>query len=198
MVGALLALGGCGGGNRSTRTQSRPNAGSASVKPAAGLTRFSDPGLLSISYPSRWSRLPSGDPQVPLLVSSPDHAEALLLRVTRIGLAVRTVTLRELPKLRPLTDHIIGADPNAHLVQPVREAVLGGLPGFLYVYTATGKLRGPGIGHVHYFFFRGQTLIQLVFQAAQSSRLQAAAHDFERIEATFKATPVPVAAPRKR
>jgi hypothetical protein len=155
---------------------------------AAGLTRFHDGTLgFSITYPSSWRRLSSGDPQVPLLASSPGGAEALLVRTTHLGLTVGAVTMGELPKLLPLTNRLVHADPGVHLLLPAAEVRLGGLPGYAYVYTEAGSARGARIAHVHYFLFSGPALIALVFQVSNASRLTAVSPVIERIARTFTA-----------
>lgn len=151
----------------------------------SGLTRFSDPAAgFAISYPSDWASRATATAQLPLLVSSPGGAEALLVRVTDLGLTARHVTLRQLPDLLPLTNRLVNADPRAHLLQRPATVDLGGLPGYAYVYTEAAA-RGPRLAHVEYFLFSGPTMIALVFQVSRASRLTADGRALARIAATF-------------
>jgi len=181
---ALLLLG--TGGSKQPRhprpaIQHRPDR---TITP--GLTRFSDPTAgFSISYPSNWARLTTSSPQVPLLVSSPGGTEALLVRVTHLGLAVQHVTVKELPVLLPLTNRLVNADPRTHLLQRPMEVDLGGLPGYAYVYTEAVAHGGEPLAHVQYFLFSGPTMIALVFQITDAKRLTVDGAALARVADTF-------------
>lgn len=184
----LLATGGTrtgatAGRSHPARTIARP----ATTSIAAGRTTFTDSGArFAISYPAGWTRLVSSDPQVPLLVAAPGHTEALLIRVSHLGLAARRITQSQLPALRPLTNRLVHTNPRVRLLQPPAEVKLGGLAGWAYAYTTTSGAHGARIGHVHYFLFSGGTLIALVFQVGDAGRLSALAPALARIAGTFR------------
>jgi hypothetical protein len=179
-----------GGAHRQLRARARVDHAvltRRSEPTPTGLHTFRDPAVgFSISYPSSWRRLSSPDSQVPLLLSSPGGSEALLIRVTRLGLSVPTVTLRDLPTLLPLTNRLVDAGSHVHQLQPPAEVELGGLPGYGYAYTSAGSSRTSRLAHVQYFLFSGGTLISLVFQTRDPGRLTAAGRGFLRVAETFK------------
>jgi hypothetical protein len=146
------------------------------------------PPSFSISYPRGWTRLPSTDPQVALLATSPGRALALLVRVIPLGLSVTHVGLPQLPTLRPLTDRLVHADRGIELLQPPAEVDIHGLVGWAYVYTERDAVTRHRVAHVHYFIFRGPTLLALVFQVAEANRLRNLAPSLARIAATLRVT----------
>jgi hypothetical protein len=185
----LLATGGSGtGASRSGRSRAdRAIARPISTPIAAGMATFTDPAArFAISYPASWTRLVSTDRQIPLLVAAPGHSEAMLVRVTHLGLAAGPITQGQLPALRPLTNRLVDADARVRLLQPPAEVRLGGLPGWAYAYTAANGAHGTRIGHVHYFLFAGGTLIALVFQVGDAGHLGAVAPALARIAASFR------------
>ena len=177
-VAAVLALlAGAAVGRNLLSSSTNPESARADV------VRFKDDvAKVTLDYPASWTALPlpENDPEVALLVARSSSA-SLLMRVSAVGLA--PVTRKTLPIVRPLTDDLIAADPNAkQLVAPVA-VVLGDLPGWRYRYTYGNG--DSGGAHDHYFLFKGGRMIQLVFQAAPASNLPALASTFDRIAATF-------------
>jgi hypothetical protein len=154
---------------------------------ASAPVRFHADGF-SIAYPPTWTRVPSGDPQVALLVRAPGGGEALLVRMTQLALAVPRVRRAELPVLRALTDRLVHADPGVHLVQPPAEVLIDGVPGWAYAYTEAGPSGGTRLAHVHYFLFAGRTLVALVFQVSRPSRLRTVSPSLATIAASFRTT----------
>jgi hypothetical protein len=155
------------------------------AKPPAPVT-FTEPTAgISLRYPASWTRLRSRDPQVPLVVAlSP--ATSLSLRVSKSELT--DVTLQTLPVVRGFTDDLVGADKRAQQLSTPQELSLGGLPAVRYRYaypTQDGKTGA----HVHYFIFKRDLMIQLVFQEVPSVSLPSVEPTFNRIAATLTSRP---------
>jgi hypothetical protein len=148
--------------------------------------RFSDPSSgIALRYPASWTRLNSRDPQVALVVAlSP--ATSLSLRVSKSELT--DVTLQTLPVVRGFTDDLVGADKRATQLTAPQELSLGGLPAvrYRYTYPTTAGARGA---HVHYFLFKGDKMIQLVFQEVPDTALPSVEPTFNRIAATLTSRP---------
>ncbi len=135
----------------------------------------------SIAYPRSWSRVPSDDPQVELIVAE-GRAASMLVRVTPVGL---TVTRETLPIVRDLTDRLVRADGRVRLTNQPRPLVLAGLPGYRYDYTFDTATGEPG-AHVHYFLFKEGQMITMVFQTLPARRLEKYLPVFDRIVSTFE------------
>lgn len=150
---------------------------------SGGFVRFSDAEAgFSISYPRSWRRLPSGDSQVRLIVAAGGGA-SLLVRTAPLGLRVRPETLSSAKKV---TDRLVRSVRNVKLLRRAQQISLGGLPGYLYLYTFRDlgtKQRGA---HAHYFLFRGEMMFTLVFQALPSTTFGGLAPLFDRIGNTFR------------
>jgi hypothetical protein len=148
--------------------------------------RFSEPTAgISLRYPASWTRLRSRDAQVPL-VAALSPATSLSLRVTKSDLT--DVTLQTLPVVRGFTDELVAADKRAKQLSAPREMSLGGLPAVRYRYTYPTQ-NGTTGAHVHYFLFKGDKMIQLVFQEVPSSALASVEPTFNRIAATLTSRP---------
>ncbi len=152
----------------------------------ADVVVFKDPVVkVSIAYPGTWDRRSqrAGDPDLALLLSAYDSSAGLLMRVSSSGLDA-PVTEKTLPVVRKLTDGLVSADQRVKQLADPQPVVVGGLPGWRYRYTfAAGGSSGA---HDHYFLFKGERLIQLVFQALPAERLAALAPVFDRIAGTFR------------
>jgi hypothetical protein len=148
--------------------------------------RFSEPTAgISLSYPPGWTRLRSRDPQVPL-VAALSPATSLSLRVSKSDLT--DVTLQTLPVVRGFTDDLVGADKRAKQLSQPQDLSLAGLPAvrYRYVYpTADGKTGA----HIHYFIFKKDLMIQLVFQQVPAASLPSVEPTFNRIAATLTSRP---------
>jgi hypothetical protein len=132
---------------------------------------------ITLTYPATWARLRSRDPQV-LLVAALSPSTSLSLRASKSQL--KNVTARTLPVVKELTDDLIGADRRANLLTAAEPIEVGGLPGYRYRYTYTTKDGGTG-AHVHYFLFKHDLLLQLVFQALPAAALTQREPTFDRI-----------------
>jgi len=154
--------------------------------PAANaFVRFRDAaGGISISYPARWRRVASRNPEVRLLAEG--EGSSMLVRMADIGIEVGPESLGS---ARKLTDTLVRAAKKAELLRPPTRVSLGGLPGYLYLYTFSDDATGQRGAHAHYFLFRGQTLITLVFQTEPAERLARLAPLFDRLGETLRPTP---------
>jgi len=146
--------------------------------------RFRDAaGGLSISYPTGWERVTSPDPEVRLIAQG--EGSSMLVRMTDLGFEVGA---EDLGAAKRLTDKLVRAAGQAKLVRPPRQVALGGLPGYLYLYTFADPTTGARGAHAHYFLFRGRTLITIVFQTAPPERLTQLAPLFDRIGESLEVT----------
>src|SRR5262249_17404531 len=136
----------------------------------------------SISYPKSWRRVQPGAADAVLLAEGPNGASLLVSKTQISG----PVTAANLPSARKLTDRVVKSGQGMTILRAPQQVTLGGLPGYLYLYTFGQRGGQPG-AHAHYFLFRGATLVTLVFQAVPASRVIALAHEFDRIAATFRA-----------
>ena len=152
--------------------------------PRAEVVRFKDPiAKVSIAYPESWTRLQrANDPDVALLAAA-DDSTSLLMRDSLSGLDA-PVTQETLPIVRKFTDGLVSADARASQITDPVPVLAGGLPGWRYRYTYGSGATGGA--HDHYFLFKGERMIQLVFQAVPAERLPAVAAVFDSIAASFR------------
>jgi hypothetical protein len=155
------------------------------TSPRAARARYvhvEDPGhLFTVGYPAGWRRLADADPGVVLLASGGDGG-SLLVRETSLS---APVTLANLSAARRLVTGIVDSGSDVKQLRAPQEVTLGGLPGYLYLYTFVDPGSGQAGAHAHYFLFDGRTMITLVFQAMPPARILALAPLFDRIAATF-------------
>jgi hypothetical protein len=165
---------------------SAPDASKPSAEDKSrGFVEFRDPRAgFSISHPRSWRRLPSADGQVRLIVAG--GGASLLVRTSSLGLRVRPETLSSAKKL---TDRLVRAVKNVKLLRRAKQVQVGGLPGYLYLYTFRDIASGQRGAHAHYFLFRGETMFTLVFQALPATSFGGFAPLFDRITNTFQAQP---------
>ncbi len=162
-------------------TQPKPPAPAA----ANAFARFRDaPGGFSISYPARWRRVPPGNPDIRLLAEG--EGSSMLVRRADIGIQVGPESIGT---ARKLTDKLVRAVGRVKLLRPPTRVTLGGLAGYLYLYTFPVGTTGQQAAHAHYFLFRGQTLITIVFQTQPAERLARLAPLFDRLGETLRVTP---------
>lgn len=156
------------------------------ARAANGLVRFRDPAAgISISRPAGWRLVASPDPDVRLLAEG-DDGSSMLVRMGDIGIEVGPGSLKA---ARRLTDKLVRAAGHVKLLRSPKRVSLGGLPGYLYLYTFRDAATGQRAAHAHYFLFRGQTLFTIVFQTVPAQRLTPLAPLFDRIGETLRATP---------
>lgn len=140
-------------------------------------------GTFEIGYPSGWRRLHPDDPQVVLLAAGPNGA-SLLVRKTLLN---GTVGVGNLPAAKRIADRVVDSGNGVSLLRSPQRVTLGGLPGYLYLYTFTDPTSGQRGAHAHYFLFDGRTMVTLVFQAMPAPRILSLSHQFDRVAATFHA-----------
>ncbi len=146
------------------------------------LVRFRDAaGAISISHPADWQRLASPDTEVRLLVEG--DGSSMQVRMVNLGVEVGPGNLAAAKRL---TDKLVRSAGQAKLLRPPEQVILGGLSGYLYLYTFRDRATGRRGAHAHYFLFRGQTLITVVFQASPAERLVELAPQFDRIAETLR------------
>ena len=116
------------------------------------------------------------------MAGTPDAS--LLVRAAEIGTEVGAKDLR---RAKNLTDRLVARGQRVRLLRPARQIELGGLPGWLYIYSFDDPDTGQRGAHAHYFLFRGDTLITVVFQTLPSESFATYAPLFDRLEASFKA-----------
>jgi len=161
----------------------RPARAARTAKP--DFVRFQDPaGGISIVRPAAWRQLTPPNPEVRLLAEGDDAS--MLVRLTNLGVKVGP---RSLGRARKLTDKLVRSAGQAKPLRRRRRVTLGGLPGYLYLYTFRDSSTGERGAHAHYFLFRGKTLITIVFQTASAERLARFAPLFDRLGGTLQSTP---------
>jgi len=149
---------------------------------ADDLEAFADPEAgISISHPPDWRRVASADPAVVLLAEG--EGASMLVRTIDLG-----VEVTDLETAKEVSDDLVRTGQPTLLRQP-KQVTLGGLPGYLYLYTFPDATTGQRGAHAHYFLFRGQTLITVVFQTVPAEGFARLAPLFDRIADTLRATP---------
>jgi len=166
------------------KAKAQPKPAPAPTEPA-GFTRFTDPvSKFSIAYPSDWRPLTSPDPQVRLVVAR--ESASVLVRSQPLGISVGPENLAMAKKL---TDRLVRSAGKITPLRGARRVTLGGLAGYLYLYTFKDKSSGQMVAHAHYFLFRGEALLTLVFQAQPADRFAALVPLFDRIAETLQVQP---------
>ena len=66
------------------------------------------------------------------------------------------------------------------------ETEQGGLPGVYYLYTFRDPVSGLRGAHSHFFLFKGQTMISLVFQALPDGDFGRLAPLFDRVAGSLR------------
>ncbi len=148
---------------------------------ADDLEAFADPEVgISISNPPGWRRVASADPAVVLLAEG--DGASMLVRTADLG-----VEVGNLDTAKEISDDLVRAGQPT-LLRPPEQVDLGGVPGYLYLYTFPDAATGQRGAHAHYFLFRGQTLITVVFQTVPAEGFAGLAPLFDRIGDTLRVT----------
>lgn len=166
---------------------SEPSGSATPARRPPGFAEFRDRRAgFSISYPAKWERLDSRDPDVRLLAATRDGALSLLVRASPIG---SDLPPGKLPAREGLTREILASGEDVKLLTQPRQARLGGLPGFSYIYTFRDAASGGRGLHSHYFLFGEGTRISLVLQAIPGKRhgLRRSTALLDQIANTFRA-----------
>ncbi|MEA2302649.1 MAG: hypothetical protein QOE44_3184 [Solirubrobacteraceae bacterium] len=160
-----------------------PSAATATLPTSLPTVTLSVPKAgFSLTYPRAWTRLPSRDPTVSLLLSSHDG----------VSLLVRGAQLRQpidgprLATLRDLTGQVIRRHQGATIIAGPRLVAIHNLPGFLYIYSFFDALSHQRVAHSHIVLFNGRRMYTLVFQTARASDLPRFAMLFDKISASFR------------
>jgi hypothetical protein len=150
-----------------------------------GLVSFKDERQgLAISYPATWQRIASPDPRVSLVTGTAEVS--LLMRTRNIG---TTVAVEDLERARIFTNRLVARAEKVRQLRPPRHIEnLGGLPGWLYIYSFFDPATKQRGAHAHYFLFRGEEMVTLVFQTVPSESFATYAPLFDRIAGTFMST----------
>lgn len=119
-----------------------------------------------------------------MLLAVGSDGASFLVRKTAIGAPVSAGNLAAAKKL---TDHVVTSGKNVVMLRAPQQVTLGGLPGYLYLYTFEDPSTGQRGGHAHYFLFQGATMLTLVFQALPATKFVPLAPLFDRVASTFRA-----------
>ena len=151
-----------------------------------GLVAFEDDrNDVSLSYPATWTRVASRDPEVSLVAGTAEAS--VLMRTSKIGVDVEPGAV---DRAKKLTDRLVKRGQKIRQLRPPRIVEnLGGLPGWLYIYAFRDSASGQRGAHAHYFLFRDDTMVTIVFQTLPSERFATYAPLFDRLAATFEAGP---------
>ena len=145
---------------------------------ASGWVLFRDPaGAFEGSYPAGWHRLTPGNAGVVLIATGPDGA-SMLVRKAALSSPVLAANLGA---ARKLTEQLVRGGPDVVLLRQPQQITLGGLPGYLYLYTFANASTGQRGAHAQYFLFDGKTMITFVFQALPAASIYSLAPLFDRI-----------------
>jgi hypothetical protein len=149
---------------------------------AKAFVRFRDTaGGISILRPAGWRRVVSPDPQVRLLAEG--DGASMQVRMANLGIQVGPESLGPAKKL---TDRLVRSAGGAKPLRPPRRVTLAGLPGYLYIYTFRDPATGAQGAHAHYFLFRGQSLLTIVFQVVPADGFARLAPLFDRLGETLR------------
>ena len=144
--------------------------------------RFRDPTAgFSIAYPSSWSRISSLDREVRLVVEG--DGASMQVRTAPLDIAVGPENLGPAQKL---TDNLVKAAGHVKQARPPTRVSLAGLPGYLYIYTFRDAATRQTGAHAHYFLFRGETMVTIVFQVLPSDRFADLVPLFDKIGETLR------------
>jgi hypothetical protein len=136
----------------------------------------------SFSYPQAWKPIPDPDPQVKLLASN-DAAYSFQVRVLSLQ---SPIVLAQLPAAQQVTNQIVLSNNQVKLIAEPQQITLGGLPGYFYLYTFTDPQTGQTGAHSHFFLFKGNSMITLVFQAVPAEMFRAGSTTFDQITSSFQ------------
>jgi hypothetical protein len=172
----------------SPRTTTSTGTRSGETEPGVDLVEFRhEQAGFALSYPKAWIRPESSDPQVVLIAAEKDPGEnqggSILVRVSPLETSVGREQLGE---ARKVTDAIVTSGNGVELKAEPAEVEQGGLPGLFYFYTFDDPVSRQRGAHSHYFLFRGQAMISLVFQALPEADFIRLAPLFDRVADSFR------------
>jgi hypothetical protein len=142
----------------------------------------------TLRYPGAWARPASRDPEVAFVAAENDPARnqggSILVRATTLQ---TTIAKPQLADVRKATDQIVAAAPGVEVKAEPAETVLGGMPGWYYLYTFQDPVSGQRGAHSHYFLFKGRTMLSVVFQTVPQDDFGRLAPLFDRVAASLHA-----------
>lgn len=153
--------------------------------PPAGFVEFRDERVgFAVSYPKEWKVLEvPGDPQISLLTAL-NERDSFMVRVVPLGVQIGP---KELPGMTSITNDLVTSGEGVKVITGPEQVQVGGLPGYFYLYTfVDGGQKGA---HSHYFLFKGDAMITLVFQAIPEDQFQQRASVFDQIANSFRVLP---------
>ncbi|MGH8901581.1 MAG: PsbP-related protein [Egibacteraceae bacterium] len=180
----------------STSVASAPSPSPASPKtsapspspapaPPAGFVEFRDEKVgFAVSYPKGWKVLEvPGDPQIRLLTTL-NERDSFMVRAVPLGVRIGP---DELPGMTSITNDLVTSGEGVKVITGPKQVQVGGLPGYFYLYTfVDGGQKGA---HSHYFLFKDDAMITLVFQAIPEDQFQQRASVFDQIANSFRVLP---------
>lgn len=185
----VLALIGTAVAASSVRDAARETAGggaspaepSASPSSLAPLVDYRDPaGRFSLQYPQTWSPVETSDPDVALLLLSPDGG-SMLVRLVPLETPIDPAKIED---VKAVTDVIVQS-PTVQIVEQ-KPVDLSGVAGYYYLYTfQDAGTQEEGV-HSHFFLFRDRSMHTLVFQALPTEKFENLAADFDRISQSYR------------
>lgn len=175
---------------RSAASTETPRQGTPVASASVDLVEFHhEEAGFALSYPRGWVRSPAADPQVAFIAAENDPAAnaggSILVRITPLEAAVSAAQLGE---ARQATDAIVASGNEVKLEAQPLEIDQDGLPGIYYLYTFADPVSGQRGAHSHYFLFRGQTMISMVFQALPVGDFARLAPVLDRVAESFRVT----------
>ncbi len=159
------------------------NKTSSSARPTpAGFTPFrSEQAGVELAYPASWTQRPSAEARA-LLVSAQDEQDVLQVRAFDLP---QPVERQQLAAAKQLTDQMVTANKEIQMLAEPKQVELGGVPGFLYLYSYKDPSGQDGL-HSHWVLFNGKTAITMVFQALPKERFANSAPIINQIAGTFQ------------
>lgn len=178
------------GGRRMPPTAQARSVDTASTPPQPDeLAEFRDDQAgFALSYPKAWVRPTAPNPQIVLVAAEHDPAKnqggSILVRVTPLDTPVGKAQLLE---ARKATDAIVASSDGVALKAEPVQTEQAGLPGVYYLYTFRDPVSGRTGVHSHFFLFKDQTMISLVFQALPQEDFSRLAPLFDRVAGSLRA-----------
>ena len=138
LIGAFLIPSGAGDPQSAQTSQTTDPTALGTTVPDAQLTSFKDDATgFSVKYPKAWTKVDSGDPTVPLILSFG----------TRDGVRVRLdytevpTNAQNIANIKAVTDGVVGQNKTAKLLQQ-RQVAVDNMPGYYYLYTFVDEAIG--------------------------------------------------------
>ncbi|MEA2704868.1 MAG: PsbP [Actinomycetota bacterium] len=185
LIGAFLIPSGGGSPQSGQTSQTTDPTALGTTVPDAQLTSFKDDATgFSVKYPKEWTKVDSGDPNVPLILSF-GQRDGVRVRLERTEVATNA---ENIANIKAFTDGVVGQNKTAKVLQQ-RQVAVDNMPGYYYLYTFVDQQSGAEGVHAHYFLFRGKKLYTVVLQALPSEGFPALAPAFDQVIESIHTTP---------